>query len=71
VLAGAVMCTACFAGFSCAAGHNAFRASQVPIENSHSRCSDPLWVFLSRRFRPALCIHSCPPSPTSKKPAGA
>ena len=66
VLAGAVMCPAFCAAFACAAGHNAFRASQVPIESPHSKCSDPKWVFLSRRFRPALCIHSCPPSPTSK-----
>jgi len=51
--------------------HTTYRASQVPIDSPHSRCSDPQWVFLSRRFRPALCILSCPPSPTSKAPDGA
>jgi hypothetical protein len=32
------MCTACYAAFAYAAGHNAIRASQVPIESTHSRC---------------------------------
>ena len=38
VLVGAAMCPACYAAFPSAAGHNAIRASQVPIENSHSKC---------------------------------
>jgi len=52
------------AALPCAAGHNALRASQVPIDSSHSKVLDPQWVFPSRRFRPALCIHSCSPFPT-------
>ena len=37
-LVGAAMCPACHAAFPYAAGHNAIRASQVPIESSHSKC---------------------------------
>ena len=29
------------------------------------RDARPQWVFLIRRFQPALCISSCPPFPTS------
>ena len=29
-------------GLSCAAGHNAIRAAQVPIESSHSKCTAQL-----------------------------
>jgi len=32
------MCPTCHAAFPYAAGHNAIRASQVPIESSHSKC---------------------------------
>src|SRR3546814_12683091 len=31
----------------------------------------PKWVFLIRRFQPALCINSCPPFPTSATPRAA
>ena len=30
-----------------------------------TRSARPQWVFLIRRFQPALCISSCPPFPTS------
>jgi hypothetical protein len=38
-LVGAVMCPACYASFPYAAGHNAFRASQVPIDSPHLKCT--------------------------------
>jgi hypothetical protein len=38
-LVGAAMCSTYDAALSCAAGHNAFRAAQVPIVSSHSRCT--------------------------------
>jgi len=38
-LVGAAMYPACYAAIPCAAGHNAIRASQVPIESTHSKCS--------------------------------
>ena len=51
-------------GLSCAAGHNAIRAAQVPIESSHSRCTAPVGSP-DPAYQPALCISSCPPFPTS------
>ena len=33
---------------------------------ARTRSASAWWVFLSRRFRPALCIHFSPPFPTSK-----
>ena len=39
LLVGAVMCPACYAGFPYTAGHNAFRASQVPINSPHLKCT--------------------------------
>ncbi len=36
---GAAMCSAFDAAFTCAAGHNAFRAGQVPTISSHSKCN--------------------------------
>ena len=38
-LVGAAMCSAFDAAFTCAAGHNAFRAGQVPTISSHSKCN--------------------------------
>src|SRR5262249_5884102 len=38
-LVGAAMCPASHAAFPCAAGLNAIRASRVPIESTHSKCS--------------------------------
>lgn len=45
LLVGAAMYPTCRCGLSCAAGHNAIRAAQVPIVSSHSRCTAH-WVFL-------------------------
>jgi hypothetical protein len=42
LLVGAAMYPTCRCGLSCAAGHNAIRAAQVPIESSHSKCTAPL-----------------------------
>ena len=42
LLVGAAMHPTCRCGLSCAAGHNAIRAAQVPIESSHSRCTAPV-----------------------------
>lgn len=42
VLVGAAMYPTCRCGLSCAAGHNAIRASQVPIVCSHSKCAAPV-----------------------------
>lgn len=42
VLVGAAMYPTCRCGLSCAAGHNAIRASQIPIVSSHSRCTAPV-----------------------------
>ena len=42
LLVGAAMYPTCRCGLSCAAGHNAIRASQVPIESSHSKCTAPV-----------------------------
>ena len=39
LLVGAAMCSAFDAAFTCAAGHNAFRAGQVPTISSHSKCN--------------------------------
>ena len=39
MLVGAAMYPTCRCGVSCAAGHNAIRAAQVPIESSHSKCT--------------------------------
>jgi len=41
-LVGAAMYPTCRCGLSCAAGHNAIRAAQVPIESSHSECTAPV-----------------------------
>jgi hypothetical protein len=35
LLVGAAMYPTCRCGLSCAAGHNAVRATQVPIDSSH------------------------------------
>lgn len=32
---------------------------------ARARSARPKWVFLLRRYQPALCISSCPPFPTS------
>ena len=48
----------CRCGFSCAAGHNAIRAAQVPI-SSHSKCTAQLGS--PDPADPALCISSCLP----------
>lgn len=42
LLVGEAMYPTCRCGFSYAAGHNAIRASQVPIESSHSKCTAPV-----------------------------
>jgi len=42
LLVGAAMYPTCRCGLSSAAGHNAIRASQVPIESSHSKCTAPV-----------------------------
>ncbi|MGQ2905984.1 MAG: hypothetical protein ACT6RL_19510 [Neoaquamicrobium sediminum] len=42
VLVGAAMYPTFRCGLSCAAGHNAIRASQVPIVCSHSKCAAPV-----------------------------
>ena len=42
LLVGAAMYPTCRCGLSYAAGHNAIRAAQVPIESSHSKCTAPL-----------------------------
>ena len=42
LLVGAAMYPTCRCGSSYAAGHNAIRAAQVPIESSHSKCTAPL-----------------------------
>lgn len=42
LLVGAAMYPTCRCGFSCAAGHNAIRAFQVPIVSSHSKCTAPV-----------------------------
>jgi hypothetical protein len=39
LLVGAAICSAFNAAFTCAAGHNAFRAGQVPTISSHSKCN--------------------------------
>jgi hypothetical protein len=39
LLVGAAMCSAFGAAFTCAAGHDAFRAGQVPTISSHSKCN--------------------------------
>ena len=41
LLVGAAMCSAYDAAFTCAAGHDAFRADRVPTKSSHSRCTGP------------------------------
>jgi hypothetical protein len=35
---------------------------------ARTRGARPKWVFLIRRYQPALCISSCPPFPTSSTP---
>jgi hypothetical protein len=42
LLVGAAMYPTCRCGSSCAAGHNAIRAAQVPIESSHSKVHGPI-----------------------------
>lgn len=42
LLVGAAMYPTYRCGLSCAAGHNAVRAAQVPIESSHSKCTAPV-----------------------------
>jgi len=42
LLVGAAMYPTCRCGLSCAAGHHAIRASQVPIVSSHSKCTAPV-----------------------------
>ena len=42
LLVGAAMYPTCRCGLSYAAGHNAIRAAQVPIESSHSKCTAPV-----------------------------
>ena len=42
LLVGAAMYPTCRCGLSYAAGHNAIRAAQVPIESSHSKCTAQL-----------------------------
>ena len=42
MLVGAAMYPTCRCGLSSAAGHNAIRAAQVPIESSHSKCTAPV-----------------------------
>jgi hypothetical protein len=42
LLVGAAMYPTCRCGLACAAGHNAIRAAQVPIESSHSKCTAQL-----------------------------
>lgn len=41
-LVGAAMYPTCRCGLSCAAGHNAIRAAQVPIVSSHLKCTAPV-----------------------------
>jgi hypothetical protein len=38
LLVGAAMCSAFDAAFTCAAGHDAFRADRVPTISPHSKC---------------------------------
>ena len=42
LLVGAAMYPTYRCGFSYAAGHNAIRAAQVPIESTHSKCTAQL-----------------------------
>ena len=42
LLVGAAMYPTCRCGLSCAAGHNAIRAAQVPIGSSHLKCTAQL-----------------------------
>ena len=49
---------------TCAAGHNAIRASQVPIDSSHSKCTAPVG-FPDPAVSTGFVHQLCPPFPTS------
>ena len=69
LLVGAAMCPACHAALKCAAGHDAFRADQVPTNSTHSKCTGQNGFSCSGGFN-RLCA-SAPVRPFQHRQRGS